>query len=94
MSTFADELRYIVKEVEEQEIKDAYSRAENSIKGIKEDLLAAAHKGWTGISLDYNHERYPKIFMDTVTEALKAEGLEVSDDRFNRYGDCSIRVSW
>ena len=91
MSTFADELHYIAKEVEEQEIKDAYSRAENSIKDIKEDLLAAAHKGWTGISLDYSHERYPKIFLDTVTEALKADGLEVSD---YEYGDQSIRVSW
>ena len=90
MSTFADKLRHITKEAKEQEIKDAYSRAENSIKDIKEDLLAAAHKGWTGISLDYSHEEYPEIFMDTVTEALKAEGLEVSDDRLNY----SIRVSW
>lgn len=94
MSTFADELHYIAEEVKEQEIKDAYSRAENSIKDIKEDLLAAAHKGWTGISLDYSHEKYPKIFLDTVTEALKAEGLKVSDYRLNRSGDYSIRVSW
>lgn len=94
MSTFADELHYIVKEVKEQEVKDAYSRAENSIQDIKEDLLAAAHKGWTGISLDYSHEKYPEIFTDIVTEALKAEGLKVSDYRLNSLGDYSIRVSW
>lgn len=90
MSTFADKLHHIVEEVKEQEIKDAYSRAENSIKDIKEDLLATAHKVWTGISLDYGHEKYPEIFLDTVTEVLKAEGLEVSDDRLNYI----IRVSW